>query len=236
MDRARVLSRSISAGAHAAGAAILALTPLLLPGAAPEPRGVRHDPFPGMLLVGLGGGPHGAATRVARPALRPSHLALPAFVTPLVPEASIDLGSGSGASIPGLPAGGDPGGGLGSCLFGCDSSAPPAPALREAESPAAPPHPARVRVGGDIREPRKVRHVAPVYPPLAVAARVQGRVTLECVIGEDGRVSDIAVIRGYPLLDDAAIEAVRQWRYVPSLLNGVRVSVVLTVVVDFRLR
>jgi TonB family protein len=235
MDRARVLSRSISASAHAAGAAILALTPLFLPGAAPEPHGVRHDPFPGTLLVGLGGGPPGVATRIARPVVRSPHLVPPTFVTPLVPEASINLGSE--ASIPGLLAGGDPGRGLGSCLLGCDPSAPPAPALEE--SPIAPPHrahPVRVRIGGDVREPRKMRHVAPVYPPLAVAARVQGTVTLECVIGEDGRVSDIAVIRGHPLLDDAAIEAVRRWRYVPSLLNGVPVSVVLTVVVDFRLR
>jgi protein TonB len=81
-----------------------------------------------------------------------------------------------------------------------------------------------------------VRHVAPVYPPLAVAARVQGSVRLECVIGEDGRVSEVAVVQGHPLLDAAAVEAVRQWRYRPTLLNGVRVSLVLTVVVDFRLR
>jgi TonB family protein len=234
MDCARVLSRSISVSAHAAGAAILAVAPLLLPGAAPEPRGVRQDPFPETFFVGLGGVPRGAATHVARRAPQPSHLAPPAFVTPIVPEATIDLGSG--ASIPGLPAGGDPGGGVGSCLFGCDSSAPPAPAAWETDSPVAPARPARVRVGGDVREPRKVRHVAPVYPPLAVAARVQGNVTLECVIGEDGRVSEIAVVRGHPLLDAAAFEAVRQWRYVPSLLNGVRVSVVLIVVVDFRLR
>jgi protein TonB len=86
------------------------------------------------------------------------------------------------------------------------------------------------------REPRKVRHVAPVYPPLALAARVQGRVRLECVIGEDGRVSEIVVVEGHPLLDAAAIEAVRQWRYRPTLLNGVPVSVALAVVVDFRLR
>jgi protein TonB len=78
--------------------------------------------------------------------------------------------------------------------------------------------------------------VAPVYPPLAVAARVEGNVILECVIGEDGRVSGIAVVRGHPLLDAAAVEAVRQWRYAPSLLNGVHVSVVLSVTVAFRLR
>jgi protein TonB len=80
-----------------------------------------------------------------------------------------------------------------------------------------------------------VRHVAPVYPPLAVVARVQGRVALECAIAEDGRVTEVLLLSGHPLLDEAAAEAVRQWRYTPTLLNGVPVSVVLRVVVDFRL-
>jgi TonB family protein len=68
-----------------------------------------------------------------------------------------------------------------------------------------------------------------------MAARVQGRVTLECVIAEDGRVTEVSLLRGHPLLDAAAAEAVRHWRYTPTLLNGVAVSVVLRVVVEFRL-
>ena len=232
MDRARVLSPSISVVAHATGATILALAPLFLPDPSPAPPGVHYGPLPA-LLVSLGGGPLVVGgPRGARPAPRSSRVAAPVFVSPIHPEATLD--PGGGAFLPGLPEG-DTGGGAGLCLFGCDPAAPAPPAI-EGFIPPEPTRPARVRVGGDVREPRKVRHVAPVYPPLALAARVQGSVRLECVIGEDGRVSVITVMQGHPLLDPAAIEAVRQWRYLPTLLNGVRVSVVLAVVVDFRLR
>lgn len=232
MDRARVLCPSISIVAHAAGAAILAVAPLFLLGTLPEPGGVRHGVVPGSLSVNLGGGGAGGGSRGARPASRPPRVVAPALVLPIVPEATLDLGGG--AWTPGLPDG-DPGGSAGLCLFGC-GPAGPAPPTIEGLAPPVPAPPRRVWVGGDVREPRKTRHVAPVYPPLALAARVQGSVRLECVIGEDGRVSDIAVVQGHPLLDAAAIEAVRQWRYLPTLLNGVRVRVVLAVVVDFRLR
>ena len=78
--------------------------------------------------------------------------------------------------------------------------------------------------------------VPPVYPPVAQAARVQGVVILEAVIGPDGRVTDVSILRSVPLLDDAAIEAVRQWEYTPTLLNGVPVPVIMTVTVNFQLR
>ena len=92
-----------------------------------------------------------------------------------------------------------------------------------------------VRVGPQVKEPRKLRHVAPAYPEIAKAARVQGVVVLECVIDEQGRVRDIKVLRGLPLLDQAAVDAVRQWVYSPTLLGGVPVAVVMTVTVNFRL-
>ena len=103
------------------------------------------------------------------------------------------------------------------------------------EAPAPPPA-IRLRVGTDVREPRKLVHVPPRYPEIARQARVQGKVILECVVGPDGRVTDIEVKRGVPLLDDAAREAVRQWRYEPTLLNGVAVPVIMTVSVNFALR
>jgi protein TonB len=93
-----------------------------------------------------------------------------------------------------------------------------------------------VRIGGNVREPVKVRHVDPTYPPLALAARVEGAVVLECVITTEGEVSEIAVVSGHVLLNDAAIAAVSRWRYRPTLLNGERVSVILTVTVRFDLR
>jgi protein TonB len=82
----------------------------------------------------------------------------------------------------------------------------------------------------------KVADVAPAYPPIARAARVEGIVILEAVIGEDGAVRDVRVLRSIPLLDAAATEAVRQWRFTPTLLNGQPVPVVMTVTVAFRLR
>jgi protein TonB len=72
-----------------------------------------------------------------------------------------------------------------------------------------------------------------VYPPVAQAARVQGVVILEAVIGPTGLVTDVNVLRSVPLLDDAAISAVRQWVYTPTLLNGVPVPVIMTVTVNF---
>jgi len=103
--------------------------------------------------------------------------------------------------------------------------------------PPPPPPPAEIRhVGGDIKPPRKVADVAPVYPPLARAARVEGIVILEAVIAEDGSVRDVRVLRSVQLLDDAAAEAVRQWRFTPTLLNGQPVPVVMTITVAFKLR
>jgi protein TonB len=93
-----------------------------------------------------------------------------------------------------------------------------------------------VRVGGAIQAPKKVRNVDPAYPPIAQSARVQGVVILEATIGPDGRVQDVRVLRSIPLLDSAAIEAVRQWQYTPTLLNGVPVPVIMTVTVNFTLR
>lgn len=95
---------------------------------------------------------------------------------------------------------------------------------------------APVRVGGHIQPPRKIRHVDPVYPELARRAGVTGIVILECVIGPEGRIRSVSVLRGQPLLDAAAMDAVRQWAYRPTLLNGVAVEIVMTVTVRFTTR
>ena len=117
---------------------------------------------------------------------------------------------------------------LGDCNCSTETAPPP--------PPPPPPPPTVRRVGGDIRPPQKVTDVAPVYPPLARAARVEGIVILEAVIGEDGGVRDVRVLRSVPLLDGAAMEAVRQWRFTPTLLNGEPVPVVMTITVAFKLR
>jgi protein TonB len=93
-----------------------------------------------------------------------------------------------------------------------------------------------VRVGGNIAPPAKVKDVKPIYPPIAQAARVQGRVIIEATIGKDGTVQNARVLRSIPLLDVAALDAVRQWRFVPTLRDGVAVPVIMTVTVNFALQ
>jgi TonB family protein len=93
----------------------------------------------------------------------------------------------------------------------------------------------QLRVGGTIAEPKKIRDVKPAYPPVAQQAGVEGVVILEAIVGTDGAVRSARVLRGQPLLDEAAIGAVQQWRYTPTLLNGVPVEVVMTVTVNFSL-
>jgi periplasmic protein TonB len=121
--------------------------------------------------------------------------------------------------------------------FGSGSGAPPdyglvalpAPAL-----PAATPVQPRVpRVGHGIREPKKIVHVAPEYPEIARRAGVEGTVILEAILDATGRVESVRVLRSQPLLDQAAITAVREWRYSPTELNGVPVPVLMTITVQF---
>jgi len=98
------------------------------------------------------------------------------------------------------------------------------------------PSPPAVRPGRGIDPPVKLHHVAPGYPALARDARVGGVVVIECRIDTEGRVADARILRGHPLLDDAALDAVRQWRYRPTLLHGRPVSVIMSVTVRFTLR
>jgi protein TonB len=93
-----------------------------------------------------------------------------------------------------------------------------------------------VRVGGEVREPRIVRGTSPAYPVLAKKARLGGTVVLEFIINEEGVVNSIKTISGHPVLAEAAIEAVRQWVYEPTLLNGVPIPVISTATITFELR
>jgi protein TonB len=133
------------------------------------------------------------------------------------PETNVDLGIDHG--VPGGVEGGVSGGVVGGVVGGLPSAPTNEP----------------VRVGGNIKEPKKVRNVDPKYPDIARTARVQGVVILECVISPQGKVTEARVLRGIPLLEQAALEAVKQWVYSPTLLNGVPVPVVMTVTVNFRL-
>ena len=104
------------------------------------------------------------------------------------------------------------------------------------EPPAPPKTPTPVRPGGDVREPKKIFDVAPVYPALAQVGRIEGIVILDAVINVRGEVERLRVLRSIPLLDRAAVDAVQRWRYTPTLLNGVPVPVLLTITVRFTLR
>jgi protein TonB len=125
--------------------------------------------------------------------------------------------------------GGVPGGvpgGIFAGVVGGDIAAPPPP-----PAPRAP-----VRVGGDLKAPALIHRVEPVYPAIAVAANVQATIILEATVNELGYVQDVRVLRSHKLLDQAAIDAVRQWRYSPLMLNDRPASFVLTVVLTFSLK
>lgn len=108
--------------------------------------------------------------------------------------------------------------------------APPPPRVEQPQAPA----PVRVGFAG-VRTPVKTRHVDPRYPAIAQAAGIHGIVVIEATISEDGRVAGARVLRSVHLLDQAALDAVRQWQFTPTLLNGRPVPVVMTVTVHFTL-
>ena len=105
---------------------------------------------------------------------------------------------------------------------------PPPPVQGGPPSAGAP-----VRVGGNIKQPLKIADAAPVMPELARQAGIRGVVILEIIVGTDGAIKDAKILRSIPLLDQAALDAVRQWRYEPTLLNGAPVPVIMTVTVNF---
>ena len=103
---------------------------------------------------------------------------------------------------------------------------PPAPAVVT---------PVRAGIGGKIKYPEKIRDVRPIYPQIAILNRVEGRVTIEAIIGVDGRVKDARIVHSKALLDRAALDAVNQWVFSPTTLNGAPVPVIITITVDFKL-
>jgi len=212
----RAVTVTLSIVAHVIGVCALIIAPLLATDALPEPRSatefIRVVPLVPPAPPPVRRPP---STAVARPDAAP-------LTTPegIAPEPPIE-------PLPDLQPDND-----GLITFGSGNSpiidfGPPPP-----PQPPAPP----VHVGGEIKSPVKVVDMAPTYPAIAKAAHVDGIVILEAVIAEDGSVTDVRVLRSIPLLDAAAVEAVRQWQYTPTLLNGQPVRVVMTVTVAFKLR
>ncbi|HYW67261.1 MAG TPA: TonB family protein [Candidatus Dormibacteraeota bacterium] len=137
----------------------------------------------------------------------------------LPPDAGMQ---GIAGGVPGGVAGGSMGGVLGGVI---GVKAPPPPKVT----------PKRVMVGGNVQAARLVNKVQPLYPPLARQTRISGTVKLHAIIGKDGSVQQLQMVSGHPLLVQAALDAVRQWRYQPTLLNGEPVEVDTEIDVIFSL-
>ena len=220
----RSLVFSISVGLHAAALLAVVIVPLLQAQELPEPASavkaffVEPAPAPPPPPPPPPPAPKVEVQRAPEPVQETKFVA-PVEVPQEIKPSGIDLGAEGGAA--GGVEGGVAGGVAGGIVGGL---------------PAEPPPPVQaVRVGGNIKEPTKTKNVAPVYPDIAKQARVQGIVILECTISPQGKVTDVKVLRGIPLLDQAGIDAVKQWQYTPTLLNGVPVPVIMTVTVNFRL-
>jgi protein TonB len=215
--RPYTIALSIAVHVIAAGAAVI--TPLLATDELPAPRTATE--FIQVIATPVPPPPPpprvAAARRVETPRADVPPLAVPDGIAPeSVVAPPVDAAPVDGGLI----------------NFGTGNSG-----LMDAVPPPPPPPPREaIRPGGKIRAPQKIADVAPVYPPLARIAHVEGVVILEAVIAEDGTVRDLRVLRSINLLDDAAMEAVRQWRFTPTLLNGEPVPVVMTVTVAFKLR
>jgi protein TonB len=114
---------------------------------------------------------------------------------------------------------------LGGIIGGTGSNLPPPPK----------PTQQRIRVGGNVQSAKMIRQVQPVYPQIAKTAHVQGTILLHAIIAKDGSVQELTYVSGPPLLMKAAQDAVREWRYQPTLLNGEPVEVETTISVIFTL-
>lgn len=221
----------LSVALHAALLAAVLLVPLLGDAPPPEPAiGVRAffaEPA-AMAAPPPPPPPPAAAPRASTAKIPPPQTQNPnAFIAPVeipheISTPSMSLGAGG---VAGGVEGGVEGGVAGGIVGGLPSEiAAPKPVAQV------------VRVGGDIREPKRIVYVPPEYPLLASQAGVVGLVILEAHVGTDGRVKDVTVLRSQPIFDDAAKAAVLQWRYQPLLLNGVAMEFVLSVTVRFTLR
>ena len=212
----------VSIAAHVVIAALVVLVPLMASDVLPAPRTVigvfAAQPAPPPPPPP----PAGAPARSSRPA------AVAATSAPSTAPDSIEPEPVTTATVIGdaaLVPGGLPDGAIGGI-----SHVPGPP-----EIPAPPPPSGPLPIGGRIKEPTKIRHVPPAYPRIAQDSRVEGTVVIEAVIGIDGRVKEARVVVSKPLLDAAALEAVRQWVFSPTLLNGMPVPVIMTVTVNFKL-
>jgi len=216
----------ISVCAHAVAAVLLFIIPLAAEVEPPVPA-ARRALFMAVKVVTPPAGD------VRPPSPPQNHVSMPA---PTVAPSEISKESPTqplttgGDETPGPPGEGLPGptGGLpdsvGVPLAGLPTLPPPPPS-----------RPLPLPIGGAIRTPKKIVDVPPVYPNIARATKLEGFVILEAVINERGEVERVRVLRSTPLLDAAAVDAVKGWRYTPTFLNNVPVPVLITITINFKL-
>lgn len=178
--------------------------------------------------------PAAAVQRIVKPVARLIHngqMMAPTVIPKKVSmikeeELPPDVGNvGIVGGVQGGIAGGSAGGVLGGIIGGVGSNLPPPPKAG----------PTRIRVGGNVQQASLVRQVQPSYPPLAKAAHVSGTVVLHAIISKDGTIQELTYVSGPAMLMTSAMDAVRQWRYKPTMLNGEPVEVDTQITVVFTL-
>lgn len=155
----------------------------------------------------------------------------------IIKEEEMPPPSAGAAGVVGGVPGGVPGGQGGGIIGGIVAAAPvaappPPPPVKVVEKPK---EIQRIRVGGNVQQANLIRKVTPMYPPLAKQARISGTVRFTAIIGRDGTIQNLQLVSGHPLLVPAAQEAVKQWVYRPTLLNGEPVEVITQIDVNFTL-
>jgi protein TonB len=224
-SRRRLMLFPASVAVHAIGAAAYLIVPLAAEVTMPTPA----SPFVNrrwVMPVAPPSATPSAPRRTTAPSATTAPTEAPSKIVPEVPTvaelpAPRALEGPPGVSV-GVPDG--------PVIPALDREPPPPPPVAQ-PAPRGP-----LKIGGSIRAPNRIAATAPVYPAFAIAARVEGEVVLEALIDEQGRVGGVRVTKSVPLLDAAAVDAVRTWRYTPTLLNGVPVSVLMTVKVTFSLQ
>jgi periplasmic protein TonB len=215
---------SVSVLLHAGLAVAIVVVPILAAESLPEAASGVQVFFAEPLTVAPPPPPPAPAVNVKRAPSVPTPTETPALTPPLetpeqiVPEEAAGLDTGGDAE--GGVEGGAASGVVGAIVGGLPQEVPPPPP---------------VHVGHGVREPVKVKHVDPVYPEIAARAMVQGNVVVELQVSPQGRVTDAQIVKGIPLLNEAALQAVRQWVYTPTLVDGVPVRLIMTVTVRFRI-
>jgi len=221
--RARFLVMPLSMAAHMIAVVALVVIPLSAADVLPTPRdvlvmmqAVARPSLPPVPVAPVSRIPARAVTPLAAPVTAPAEVGhetgLQVAPDDRLPDHATQTGVVPGAVDQGLAS------------------------LMDRPPDTPPPTSVPVRISSGVTAPVKVDDVRPAYPPLALQARVEGMVIIEAIIGATGVVEQARILRSIPLLDEAALAAVRQWRFTPGRLNGVPVAVIMTVTVNFRLQ